>query len=68
MTPPATLRSAAWAPWWSFRLGPRIAAEDFRPVPSVDAGVLVVTRREPPLLPRALAASYAAFVRAHWPW
>jgi len=66
--PPSTLRSTAWAPWWEFRLGRRIAAGEFRPVPRVDGGVLVVTRREPPLLPPAMSAPYESFVRANWPF
>ncbi len=66
--PPATLRSAAWAPWWELRLGRRIPAAAFRPMPRVDAGVLVVTRRAPPLLPPTMAAGWARFVRAHWPF
>ena len=66
--PPDTLLSTVWAQWWRFRLGRRIAADAFRPVPRVDGGVLVVTRRDPPLLPAALAGDYAAFVRARWPF
>jgi len=66
--PPSTLLSTTWAPWWELRLGRRIPAEAFRPVPRVDAGVLVVTRRDRPLLPPAMAGSYARFVRAHWPF
>jgi 23S rRNA (adenine-N6)-dimethyltransferase len=66
--PPSTLRSTAWAPWWELRLGRRIPATEFRPVPRVDGGVLVVTRREPALLPPGMTAPYEAFVRAHWPF
>jgi 23S rRNA (adenine-N6)-dimethyltransferase len=66
--PPRTLLSTVWAPWWEFRLGRRISASEFQPVPQVDAGVLVVTRRNQPLLPPAMARSYAGFVRAHWPF
>jgi 23S rRNA (adenine-N6)-dimethyltransferase len=66
--PPDTLRGAAWAPWWEFRLGPRIPAAAFRPVPRVDAGVLVVVRRERPLLPCAMAPAFARFVRGSWPF
>lgn len=65
--PPATLLSTIWAPWWEFRLGRRIPSAEFRPVPKVDGGVLVVTRRDWPLLPPAMTHSYAGFVRAHWP-
>jgi 23S rRNA (adenine-N6)-dimethyltransferase len=66
--PPASLLSTAWAPWWEFRLARRIPASAFRPVPRADAGVLVATRREPALLPPALAPAYAGLVRAHWPF
>lgn len=66
--PPATLLSTIWAPWWEFRLGRRIPSAEFRPVPQVDGGVLVVTRRDWPLLPPAMTHSYAGFVRAHWPF
>jgi 23S rRNA (adenine-N6)-dimethyltransferase len=65
--PPATLLSSAWAPWWEFRLGRRIPAHAFRPVPRADAGVLVATRRRPALLPPALAPAWAGCVRACWP-
>jgi 23S rRNA (adenine-N6)-dimethyltransferase len=66
--PASTLRSTAWAPWWEFRLGRRIPAAEFRPVPRVDGGVLVITRRDPPVLPRSMANRYQAFVRANWPF
>lgn len=65
---PATLLGAAWAPWWEFRLGRRIAAAEFRPVPRTDAGVLVAERRRPALLPPAMAREYARFVRDYWPF
>jgi len=65
-TPPTTMLSTTWAPWWSFGLGRRIPADSFRPVPSVDAAVLSVARREPPLLPDHMAAAYATFVRQQW--
>ena len=64
--PPTTLLSTTWAPWWSFALGRRLPADAFRPVPSVDAAVLRITRRQPPLLPDAIADAYAAFVRSQW--
>jgi 23S rRNA (adenine-N6)-dimethyltransferase len=66
--PPDTLVSTTWAPWWEFRLGRRIPAVDFRPVPRVDGGVLVASRRRPPLLPTSMAAPFADFVRAGWPF
>jgi 23S rRNA (adenine-N6)-dimethyltransferase len=64
--PPTTMLSTAWAPWWCFALGRRLPADSFRPVPSVDAAVLRVTRRAPPLLPDHMADAYAAFVRRQW--
>jgi 23S rRNA (adenine-N6)-dimethyltransferase len=67
-SPPTTLLSTAWAPWWEMHLARRIPAERFRPVPRVDAGVLRITRRDPPLLPAAMASSYAAFVQREWPF
>ena len=64
-TPPSTLLSAAWAPWWVFDLGRRISAEAFRPVPAVDAAVLRVRRREPAVLPIDLAGPFGQFIRDH---
>jgi 23S rRNA (adenine-N6)-dimethyltransferase len=64
--PPTTMLSTVWVPWWSFAVGRRIPAGAFRPVPSVDAALLRVTRRDPPLLPRRMAGAYAEFVRSQW--
>lgn len=64
--PPSTLLSTTWAPWWSFEVAGRVPATAFHPVPSVDAGLLRVTRRDPALLPRRMARPYAAFVRGQW--
>jgi 23S rRNA (adenine-N6)-dimethyltransferase len=66
--PPDTLPSTAWAPWWEFRLGRAIAATEFRPVPAIDARVLVATRRSQPLLPASMANAWSGFVAAHWPF
>ena len=62
-SPPTTLLSTAWAPWWEMRLAHRIPAAKFRPVPRVDADLLTITRRDPPLLPVAMAEPYAAFIQ-----
>jgi 23S rRNA (adenine-N6)-dimethyltransferase len=64
--PPSTLLSTTWAPWWSFEVVRRISAAAFRPKPSVDAAMLCVTRRDPPLLPPRMAGPYASFVRRQW--
>jgi 23S rRNA (adenine-N6)-dimethyltransferase len=66
--PPTTLLSTVWAPWWELRRGARVPGAHFRPVPRADGGVLVITRRDPPLLPPHLAAPYATFVEEHWPF
>jgi 23S rRNA (adenine-N6)-dimethyltransferase len=67
-TPPSTLISTTWAPWWSFQLGRRIPARQFRPVPKVDGSLLVAARRDPALLPVAMAPDFADFVRERWPF
>jgi 23S rRNA (adenine-N6)-dimethyltransferase len=64
--PPRALRTAAWAPWWHFQLGPLVPREAFRPRPSVDAAVLTITRRATPLLPERLAAGYLETLRPLW--
>jgi 23S rRNA (adenine-N6)-dimethyltransferase len=48
---PGTLVSLGWLPWWEFGVARRVPRSAFRPVPSVDAAVLVIGRREPALLP-----------------
>ncbi|WP_017580038.1 ErmE/ErmH/ErmO/ErmR family 23S rRNA (adenine(2058)-N(6))-methyltransferase [Nocardiopsis valliformis] len=49
-------------PWWSWRLAGRISRDRFRPVPRVDAGVLVLRRRTEPLVPRARGGEYRRMV------
>ena len=51
--PPSTLLSAPGRRGGPSRSGRRIPAAAFRPVPSVDAALLSVTRRDPPILPAA---------------
>lgn len=64
--PPASLRTGAWAPWWDFERGEKVARDRFRPVPKVDAGWLVARRRDPPLLPTSLAPGFADLLRPAW--
>jgi 23S rRNA (adenine-N6)-dimethyltransferase len=59
-----TLLNACWGPWFEFRTGPRMPAGAFRPRPRVDGAILMVRRREPPLLEAALSREYARFVTA----
>lgn len=57
----ATMMTAQWWPWFEFGLLGRIPATAFRPVPSVDGGLLRVARRPAPLV--AERAAYQRFVR-----
>jgi len=65
-TPPTTLRSASWAPWWTFQLGHVVPRTAFRPVSQVDAALLVVRRRDPPVLPEWLAPQLRELIRPAW--
>jgi 23S rRNA (adenine-N6)-dimethyltransferase len=64
--PPGDLLGATWAPWWHFTRGRRLPASSFNPRPSVDAGVLTITRHTPPLLEAREFERYQAFVRAEF--
>ncbi len=64
--PPASLRTAAWAPWWEFHLGTTIDRRAFRPRPSVDAAVLTIVRRDPAVLPTWLAPQLRELLRPAW--
>ncbi|MFE6995828.1 23S ribosomal RNA methyltransferase Erm [Microbacterium sp. NPDC057659] len=59
----ATMMTAQSAPWYSFQLHSRVPAHRFRPVPSVDGGILSITRRGSPLLPASAQRGYERFVR-----
>ncbi|WP_433673987.1 23S ribosomal RNA methyltransferase Erm [Microbacterium gorillae] len=59
----ATMMTAQTAPWFAFELHGRVPAHRFRPIPSVDGGILSVTRRGDPLVPVAERAPYERFVR-----
>jgi 23S rRNA (adenine-N6)-dimethyltransferase len=59
-----TLLNACWEPWFEFGTGARIPATAFRPRPRVDAAILIVVRRDPPLLDPASRRDYTAFVTA----
>ena len=59
---PSSLLSIGWQPWWEFRLVRRVHRTAFDPVPSVDAGMLSITRRERSLLSASLRAPFVATV------
>jgi 23S rRNA (adenine-N6)-dimethyltransferase len=63
---PCDLFGAMWGPWWEFRRGGRWPAKLFRPEPAVDAAVLVVERRQVPLLALADKEAYGVFLRRHF--
>ncbi len=58
----ATMMTAHWAPFYEFGLAGRVPARAYTPAPSVDAGILTITRRSSPLLPWRQRKQYAAFV------
>jgi len=64
--PPTSLRAAAWAPWWEFTVGTTISRNAFRPRPGVDAAVLTIVRRDPPVLPVWLTPQLRELLRPVW--
>ncbi len=58
-----TQLTAQWWPWYEFHLDSRIPAQAFRPRPSVDGGILVITRRTTPLVPAADRRRYQDWTR-----
>ena len=59
-----TMMTAQSAPWFAFSLEGRVPAWGFSPQPSVDGGVLSITRRGSPLVPASDRRAYEVFVRA----
>ena len=59
---PSTFNDVAWGAWYAASLARRLPRGCFEPRPSVDAGVLVFTRRARPLVPVELAVEYRRFV------
>jgi len=60
----ATMMTAQHAPWFEFALLGRVPASAFRPMPSVDAGLLRIERRPQPLVAPRERRRFEAFVRA----
>ncbi|GAB7145855.1 23S ribosomal RNA methyltransferase Erm [Mycobacterium riyadhense] len=60
----ATMMTAQWWPWITFRLEARVPATAFKPRPSVDAGLLTMSRRRNALVDPRLGNRYRAFVHA----
>ncbi|MBL7500469.1 23S ribosomal RNA methyltransferase Erm [Frankia sp. CNm7] len=59
-----TMMTAQTAPWFDFALHGRVAAGAFIPRPSVDAGILAISRRATPLVAPADRRAYERFVHA----
>ena len=47
---PTTLKTLNWSPWYRFSAGLKVPAKSFHPKPEVDACMMVVPKREPPLV------------------
>ncbi|GGA00122.1 23S ribosomal RNA methyltransferase Erm [Nesterenkonia alkaliphila] len=58
----ATMMTAQWAPFYAFELAGRVPATAYTPAPSVDAGIITITRRAAPLLPWKERKQYGGFV------
>ena len=61
---PSNLVSLGWLPWWEFRLSRHLPASAFEPRPSVDAGLLSITRRDWPLIPPGRRGDFLKLVGA----
>ena len=59
-----SLMTSQWEPWFAFTLHGRIPARAFTPSPSVDAGLLTMHRRTPPLLPEERRRAFQSLVHA----
>lgn len=60
----STMLTAQTAPWFTFSLHGRVPSWGFTPRPSVDGGIIQITRRESPLVPTRKRKDYERFVRA----
>jgi 23S rRNA (adenine-N6)-dimethyltransferase len=58
---PSTLAAVRWGPWFELSLARRLPRCLFAPPPEVDAALLRIVRREPPLVPVEQAARFHAF-------
>ena len=58
-----TMLTAQAAPWFEFALHGRVPARHFRPMPSVDGGILSITRRGSPLVASEDRVAYQRFAR-----
>ncbi|MFB7588047.1 23S ribosomal RNA methyltransferase Erm [Streptomyces sp. NPDC056169] len=59
-----SLLTTSWAPWYEFEVHDRVRAASFRPMPSVDGGILTIRRRPRPLLPESACRAFQNFAEA----
>lgn len=60
----STMMTAQTAPWFTFALHGRVPSWAFTPRPSVDGGIIQITRRTDPLIRQQQRGEYERFVRA----
>jgi 23S rRNA (adenine-N6)-dimethyltransferase len=60
---PSTAQTVVWSAWYELAVVRRLERGDFRPPPSVAAGILRARRRAAPLVRPADAAAFERFVR-----
>lgn len=58
----SSMMTAQWWPWIDFSLQGRVPRSAFKPVPNVDGGILVMTRRSHPLIAPDARKPYRQFV------
>jgi 23S rRNA (adenine-N6)-dimethyltransferase len=58
-----TMLTASWWPWYEFSLVKRVPATAFAPRPSVDGGILLIRRRQTPLVSTQARKPYQELVR-----
>jgi 23S rRNA (adenine-N6)-dimethyltransferase len=58
----ATMMTAQWWPWFEFGLVRKVSASSFRPKPSVDGGLMTISRRVDPLVAHDDRRRYQAMV------
>ena len=59
---PSSVSGVVWGAFYEARVSRRLPRTAFEPPPAVDAGVLVFTRRNAPLVPREFVVDYHRFV------
>lgn len=60
----ASMMTAQWWPWVDFNVGARVSSFAFTPSPSVDGGILVLSRRQECLIQPHQQRAYRHFVHA----